>query len=206
MAHQYDRWYQAFTIKDQDGHVLVPTDDDRLVVDSDNYDSNLRGIQGLEILINDNRYSDDDGSITFDDNTNQWKVYINQEQTDLERILSFQCAVDFGNQTVFNKDDLIKFLRTLPMFRQTFISGYKHYPVETYDFKNDPSGEYIWYDAAKTYMQCYPLNIANAPLNNVTDVLNVTHTICLHFKALIENNGLSPMTSYLRVENVLKCF
>ena len=104
MAHQYDRWYQAFTIKDQDGHVLVPTDDDRLVVDSDNYDSNLRGIQGLEILINDNRYSDDDGSITFDDNTNQWKVYINQEQTDLERILSFQCAVDFGNQTVIHSD------------------------------------------------------------------------------------------------------
>ena len=27
----------------------------------------------------------------------------------------------------------------------------------------------------------------------MTDVLNVTHTICLHFKSLVENNGLSSL-------------
>lgn len=100
MAHQYDQWHQNFTIKDQDGNILVPTDP----YDSENQaPDNARCVAGLSIMINDRRYVYP-ADIDFDDDTLKWSIAIDNEQTDLERILSFQCAVDFGNETVIHSD------------------------------------------------------------------------------------------------------
>lgn len=100
---------------------------------------------------------------------------------------------DFGNRTKFNKDEILKMLHSIKLFRQTFVNGYKNYPVNSYDFSDDPSGEYVWYDAAKTYMQQFPLDITSFSLTSITDVFTIAQKICMHFKSLVEDNGLSAL-------------
>ena len=108
MAHQYDRWYQPFTIRDQNGKMLVPVDawpEGQVVPDT------VRTVHNISILINDTWYSYSEGTVIpvteSDIPTGQVKVYIDGEQTDLERILSFQCSVDFDgveNETLIHSD------------------------------------------------------------------------------------------------------
>lgn len=100
---------------------------------------------------------------------------------------------DFGNRIKFNKDEILEMIYSLKLFRQTLVSGYKNYPAIPYDFSRDPSGEYIWCEAAKTFMQQFPLNITSCSLTSITDVFTIAQQICMHFKALIEDNGLSAL-------------
>lgn len=95
MAHQYDRWIQKFILKDQEGHIIADSDSG----------TDWRRAESVGIMINDKEYRfdrdaegnplDDTNTLFFDDG--KWKIYIDEEQTDLERILTFQCEVSFND-------------------------------------------------------------------------------------------------------------
>ena len=81
----------------------------------------------------------------------------------------------------------------MPEVRQTLITSYKSYPVEAYDFEDDPAGEYVWLAAARRFAANNPLNLCAATPESISSVLDITHVICDKFKALIEVNGLHEL-------------
>lgn len=100
---------------------------------------------------------------------------------------------DLGNKKKIRKSDILSYMHYSKTFRKALISAYKTFPAEPYDFDADPAGEYIWLQAAKEYTQKYPLNLQKPYFQRIDDVFTVTHTICLKFKELLENNGLQDL-------------
>lgn len=97
---------------------------------------------------------------------------------------------DLGRRKRITKREIYELMKISPSFREALISAYKSYQFKTYDYKKDPVGEYIWYDAAKRYVSENPLEISFTEPETLSDVFDVVKTICKQFKHLIEDNGL----------------
>lgn len=100
---------------------------------------------------------------------------------------------DLGNRRKLSKAEILSYMRQSKTFRQALISSYKALPVQPYDFDTDPAGEYIWQQAAKEYVDNYPLELKMPSLAQISDALTVAHAICRKFKDLIEVNGLHDL-------------
>ena len=101
--------------------------------------------------------------------------------------------MDLGSRNKLNKKEILSLMCDNENFRNTIISAYKDAPKVAYDFSLDPSGEYIWYAAAKEYTNNYPMNFGITPIKTIDDVWSVTQLICDQFKSLIEDNKLSEL-------------
>lgn len=73
------------------------------------------------------------------------------------------------------------------------IRAYQTAVPERYDFKDDPSGEVIWYQASKSLPVAAPLPLALSARPTLEEVIRVVERICLHFKRLIEENQLGQL-------------
>lgn len=100
---------------------------------------------------------------------------------------------DLRGRKKLEKDEIHTLIKRNPEFRQALIRSYKSYPVEPYDFHNDPAGEYIWLDVARHFVAFYPLNMLTATPESIDSVLDITHVICDQFKKLVEVNGLHEL-------------
>lgn len=97
---------------------------------------------------------------------------------------------NLGFKEKLSKSEILKIMKLDSAFRQALIIAYKNAEVSKYDYDKDPSGEYIWYQIAKKYVQDFPLSL-NIPQNaDIDDVYDIVYKICDNFKDLIENNGL----------------
>lgn len=70
------------------------------------------------------------------------------------------------------------------------IRAYEAAGARFYDFKDDPSGETIWYSVSKTLPQSSALALALPAKPRLDDVFAVAESICLHFQRLLEDNQL----------------
>lgn len=95
-----------------------------------------------------------------------WKEATNQKKQRLKRTV-------LSNPEIFN--DLLR--------------QYKNKPAESYDFKNDPTGQITWHEKAQEFAKQYPFE-EKAP-DNKEDLLNFAKELCEHFADLIEFNGLN---------------
>lgn len=100
---------------------------------------------------------------------------------------------DLGSRKKLEKCEIHALIKRMPEVRQALITSYKSYPVEAYDFEDDPAGEYVWLEAAHRFAANYPLNMWAATPENIDSVLDITHVICDKFKKLIEVNGLHEL-------------
>lgn len=100
---------------------------------------------------------------------------------------------DLGGRSKIRKADILDYMHRSKTFRQTLISAYKSFPAQTYDFDADPAGEYIWLQAARDYVDKFPLELHGLTPGSIDDVLSITHAICHKFKELIEDNGLQDL-------------
>ncbi len=98
---------------------------------------------------------------------------------------------DLGNRKKLHKSEVLSLMLHSDMFRTSLVDAYKATPKKAYDFSIDPSGEYIWYSAAKQYTEKFPLELDK--VSSTDDVLTVVNKICEQFKALIEDNDLSEL-------------
>lgn len=67
------------------------------------------------------------------------------------------------------------------------IQQYKDRPANKYNFELDPAGEIIWHEAGLKYASLFPLKLEPVSPDNI---LKVVTAICLHFRTLVEDNGL----------------
>lgn len=100
---------------------------------------------------------------------------------------------DLGSRKKLEKCEIHALIKRMPEVRQALITSYKSYPVEAYDFEDDPAGEYVWLAAARRFTANNPLNLCAATPESISSVLDITHVICDKFKALIEVNGLHEL-------------
>lgn len=100
---------------------------------------------------------------------------------------------DLGGRKKLDKSELHTLIKCQPAFRQALITSYKSYPVEAYDFDDDPVGEYVWLEAARRFAINNPLNLQAASPETIDSVLGITNVICDKFKTLIEVNGLHEL-------------
>jgi hypothetical protein len=101
---------------------------------------------------------------------------------------SINSYIDIGNRKKLSKKEIYNLMKTDSTFRAALINAYKSMIKRPYDFEEDPVGEYIWYFAAKEYVNDFPLKLNTPKTNN--ELLDVVNKICERFKDLIENNGL----------------
>lgn len=80
-----------------------------------------------------------------------------------------------------------------PMFLKEVLAAYKSAPLEYYDFSDDPTGETVWYQAAKTIANIYPLNLNLTNTPSLDEVYALVEVICEHFKILVEDNQLCKL-------------
>lgn len=97
---------------------------------------------------------------------------------------------DLGRKKKLNKAEIYSLMKSSSAFSTALIQAYKDAAVTTYDFNNDPTGEYIWYSTAKDYVEEHPLIFSDQKISSNLDVFDAVMEICLKFKKLIENNGL----------------
>ena len=100
---------------------------------------------------------------------------------------------DLGSRKKLDKSEIHTLIKCLPEFRQSLLTSYKSYPVEAYDFDDDPAGEYVWLEAARHFVANNPLNLRSMPPETIDSVLDITNAICDKFKTLIEINGLHEL-------------
>ncbi len=100
---------------------------------------------------------------------------------------------DLGNRKKLSKSQILTLMKHSVEFRQALLQSYKTAPKSPYDFQIDPAGEYIWYSSSKKYANEFPLNLSDVSLNNIDDVYDIVKKICLQYKTLIEDNGLSKL-------------
>ena len=93
--------------------------------------------------------------------------------------------------TTKKKEALKNVLLGEPDLFRSLISDYKKAPNEIYDFLDDPAGFIRWVEAARAFVNKYPLKIEDKPIKSAQDVLEVVMKICTKFKKLVEDNGLS---------------
>lgn len=85
--------------------------------------------------------------------------------------------------TFTNRPDVLEFV----------IQAYLDSPPKHYDYKNDPSGETIWYRATKQLPNKYELDLKLSHNPTLDEVFSVTKEICLHYKKLLEDNQLCKL-------------
>jgi len=95
-----------------------------------------------------------------------------------------------GRKKKLSKSQIYKLMKNIPLFRETLIEAYKNTPYAPYDFHDDPIGEYAWYRIAKEYAQDYPLHLKLPVSPTVSDIYAIAESICIHYKTLVEDNGL----------------
>lgn len=100
---------------------------------------------------------------------------------------------DLGNKKRLNKSQILSLMHNSPSFRSALVTAYKACPKTAYDFTKDTAGEYVWYKAAKEYVEKYPLSFSDIPIETIDDVLSITERICERFKSLIEDNSLNEL-------------
>jgi hypothetical protein len=86
------------------------------------------------------------------------------------------------------KQGLRRLLFKHPEMFQELINRYKVKRPDSYDFENDPLGEFIWDDLAEAFTQSAKL--ALSPPTDRNQLVAVVRKTCLQFKRLVENNGL----------------
>ena len=100
---------------------------------------------------------------------------------------------DLGSRNKLEKCEIRDLLKRMPEVRQALITSYKSYPVEAYDFEDDPVGEYVWLAAARRFVADNPLDLCAVKIRSISSVFDITHVICDKFKTLIEVNGLHEL-------------
>lgn len=100
---------------------------------------------------------------------------------------------NLAGRNKLGKSEILDYMHRNVDFRKSLLSSYSNFPAETYDFDLDPTGEYIWVDAAKKYVQKYPLELLCTSPSSIYDVAEITVKICNQFKKLIETNGLHDL-------------
>ncbi|XID74501.1 hypothetical protein ACF3NA_08170 [Alkanindiges sp. WGS2144] len=80
-----------------------------------------------------------------------------------------------------------------PDFLQELLAAYSKSKPKFYNFEEDKTGEVIWYRTAQNVLAESPLELKLNKNPTLDDVYNVVKQICMHFKGLIENNGLSKL-------------
>lgn len=95
-----------------------------------------------------------------------------------------------GKKRRITKRELKHILLHNPEVLRDLVEQYKRNPAEKYDFGKDPSGQLIWHNIAREYVNLYPLLLG---IDKVTpeNILELVLKICNHFKSLVEANGLS---------------
>ncbi len=90
------------------------------------------------------------------------------------------------------KDELRKILFKNPELLKDLLYVYKKKVPAGYDFANDPEGYFSWENIAVEFTAKHPLKFEST----ATGALRITefaNALCLHFKRLLENNGLSKV-------------
>lgn len=100
---------------------------------------------------------------------------------------------DLGGRKILDKKEIHTLIKRKPAFRQAILTSYKSYPVEAYNYEDDPIGEYVWLDAARCFASNNPLNLQVASPETIGSVLDIANVICDKFKTLIEVNGLHEL-------------
>lgn len=93
--------------------------------------------------------------------------------------------------TTKKKNALKKILLGEPKLFEGLIGDYRNAPPETYDFLDDPAGFLKWLEAARDFVNRFPLTLEPELVKSSKDVLDIVLRICQKFKKLIEDNGLS---------------
>lgn len=80
-----------------------------------------------------------------------------------------------------------------PDLLKDLLDAYSKSKPNYYNFNEDKTGEVIWYRTAQKVLADKPLELALNKEPSLDDVYKIVEKICLHFKELIENNGLSKL-------------
>ncbi|MEQ1105558.1 hypothetical protein [Acinetobacter ursingii] len=80
-----------------------------------------------------------------------------------------------------------------PDLLKDLLEAYSKSKPSYYDFGEDKTGEVIWYRTAQNALADQPLELTLGKNPSLDEVYDVVKKICLHFKELIENNGLSKL-------------
>lgn len=101
--------------------------------------------------------------------------------------------IDLKGERKLSKTSISKLMKEVPSFRGLLFKSYHSFPKSVYDFKNDPSGEYIWVETSRRFVSEFPFEESiKMPLDNQS-LFSVTKKICIKFKELIEDNGLNDL-------------
>ena len=102
--------------------------------------------------------------------------------------------------TRVNKDALKDAMVAYPIATRDVLRQYEQKDAKpTYDFTNDPMGEYSWYEDAKKYTTNNPLSLPNKQ-TTAEEVKVIIKKIIEQYKYLIEHKGLSA-SLYTRGDN-----
>ncbi|MDI1224319.1 MULTISPECIES: hypothetical protein [Acinetobacter] len=82
---------------------------------------------------------------------------------------------------------------THPDLLKDLLGAYLKLKPDYYDFEEDKTGEVVWYRTAQKVLADKPLELSLNKMPSSDDVYQIVEKICLHFKDLIENNGLSRL-------------
>ncbi|MBO3652906.1 hypothetical protein [Acinetobacter bereziniae] len=82
---------------------------------------------------------------------------------------------------------------THPDLLKDLLGAYLKLKPDYYDFEEDKTGEVVWYRTAQKVLADKPLELSLSKMPSSDDVYQIVEKICLHFKDLIENNGLSRL-------------
>lgn len=85
----------------------------------------------------------------------------------------------------YKKYDVRKLFVENPDVLKEVVSTYKDSEIVRYDWESDPSGEYVWRDAATELASKVPLALKKQQTPEQVSLI-----ICEHFRSLVENNGL----------------
>lgn len=80
-----------------------------------------------------------------------------------------------------------------PSLFDDLVGMYSSKVAHPYDFRNDRSGEYLWYETTKQFTRDFPLDLKLSAMPSIEQVEEVVMKICEKFKELIENNGLCKL-------------
>jgi hypothetical protein len=93
----------------------------------------------------------------------------------------------------FTKGELKDFALNHPDLINDAVEIYRAKSAQTYDFNEDRSGEASWLPAAQVAVRENPLRLELSANPTTDQVFELIRTICIKFKSLIEDNGLSRL-------------
>ncbi|WP_448167577.1 hypothetical protein [Burkholderia ambifaria] len=121
-------------------------------------------------------------------------AYVAQFNEDLRAELNAIIGTAWSRATVAEKKEALRNSFTkYPEVLLEVLQEYKAAGRSLYDFKDDPSGETIWYRSAKQFSKEYPLRLSLESPADTERVFEVVRTICEHFRTLVEDNQLCKL-------------